>query len=293
MNTKVTMSAKNIKTMSKQMVKGRFWICALVLVLVSVGGDLPTYIVSSFASGQLANSLASLAGGILHSGLALGAANFFLAVFRKPNNANLDRVTEMMQYCIKACVMNLVNAFEVAIGGALFVIPGLVIAVRHSMASFILADNPEKGIMQCLSESNALMKGNGWHFIGLNLSYIGWFLLTAIPGSLYESACMQRVGSVIIPNFSGMTYEQIIEVMNEYIKAYSNAVNPLIAFALGLIPLLVMVYVNTSYAAFYDLANGNLFVQETGGYSANVNGGVSNPFDDDEDRETVDLDDEE
>ena len=45
------------------------------------------------------------------------------------------------------------------------------------MALFILAENPEKGILECITESRMMMKGNKWKYVGLVLSITIWLIL--------------------------------------------------------------------------------------------------------------------
>ena len=46
-------------------------------------------------------------------------------------------------------------------------IPGIIAGLRYSQAFFILAENPEKGIRQCVNESKVLMSGRLWEFFVL------------------------------------------------------------------------------------------------------------------------------
>ena len=63
----------------------------------------------------------------------------------------------------------------------LFVIPGIIAAYRYSMALYILLDHPEFGIMDCLRESKAITAGHKMELFKLDLSFLGWGLLTALP----------------------------------------------------------------------------------------------------------------
>lgn len=62
----------------------------------------------------------------------------------------------------------------------LFLIPGIIALMRYSQALYILAEDPSKGIRQCVNESKAMMKGHLWEYFVLNLSFIPWILLTYI-----------------------------------------------------------------------------------------------------------------
>lgn len=58
-----------------------------------------------------------------------------------------------------------------------FIVPGIIATYRYSQAVFILAENPEKGILQCIRESKEMMIGHKFEYFVLELSFILWFLL--------------------------------------------------------------------------------------------------------------------
>ncbi len=49
-----------------------------------------------------------------------------------------------------------------------------------SQAFFILAEDRSKSITECLSESAEMMKGYKWEFFVLELSFIGWWIVSAL-----------------------------------------------------------------------------------------------------------------
>ena len=79
------------------------------------------------------------------------------------------------------CIMMLI--FEL-LWSALLLIPGIIAGFRYSQALFILADNPDKGIMQCIRESKEMMKGHKFEYFVLNLSFILWDLLVIVTFGL-------------------------------------------------------------------------------------------------------------
>jgi uncharacterized membrane protein len=62
----------------------------------------------------------------------------------------------------------------------LFVVPGIIASFRYSQAYFILMENPEKGVLQCISESKIMMRGKKTDYFILSLSFIGWSFLSSI-----------------------------------------------------------------------------------------------------------------
>ncbi len=80
----------------------------------------------------------------------------------------------------KALAINLLSGLLVALGSILFLIPGIILLLRYSMAIYILIDDPTKGVIQCMRESGFLMRGNKWNYFKLNFSFILWYLLSSL-----------------------------------------------------------------------------------------------------------------
>ena len=59
--------------------------------------------------------------------------------------------------------------------------------VRHTgdvykrQALYLLLDHPEMGVTECIRESKRLMRGHKAELFILDLSFIGWALLSVIP----------------------------------------------------------------------------------------------------------------
>ena len=56
----------------------------------------------------------------------------------------------------------------------------LILSLMYSQSFFILCEDNDKGIVQCMKESAAIMKGHKWEFFILQLSFILWLILGAI-----------------------------------------------------------------------------------------------------------------
>ncbi|MBQ7840046.1 MAG: DUF975 family protein [Lachnospiraceae bacterium] len=72
-------------------------------------------------------------------------------------------------------------------------IPGIIAALRYSQAFYVLAENPDKGIRECVNESKELMRGRLWEYFVLELSFILWILLVCVTcgiAGLYVSPYM-------------------------------------------------------------------------------------------------------
>ena len=66
----------------------------------------------------------------------------------------------------------------------LLIIPGIIAAYRYSQAIFIMVEDPNKGIMQCIRESKEMMAGHKMEYFILELSFFFWMLLGGVTCGL-------------------------------------------------------------------------------------------------------------
>jgi len=62
----------------------------------------------------------------------------------------------------------------------LLIIPGIIKSYAYSMTYYIVNDNPEIGTNDAIELSMKMMKGNKMKLFLLDLSFIGWFLLSIL-----------------------------------------------------------------------------------------------------------------
>ncbi|MBE6628684.1 MAG: DUF975 family protein [Ruminococcaceae bacterium] len=85
---------------------------------------------------------------------------------------------------------------------------------RYSMAHFILAEYPEMRAVDVMRSSAAMMKGRKWRLFCLHVSFIGWFFVLAIGGTL---TCL--IG-LLVGIFPFLTY-----VLVSHAAFYDDAAN--------------------------------------------------------------------
>lgn len=64
--------------------------------------------------------------------------------------------------------------------GLLFIIPGIVKSYEYRMVPYILSENPGMSKDEALKASSKMMYGQKWRTFVLDLSFIGWNLLSAL-----------------------------------------------------------------------------------------------------------------
>ncbi len=62
----------------------------------------------------------------------------------------------------------------------LFVIPGIVKSYEYRMIPYLLADHPDMTYKQAFAESRRMMSGQKWRAFVLDLSFIGWDILSIL-----------------------------------------------------------------------------------------------------------------
>lgn len=62
----------------------------------------------------------------------------------------------------------------------LFIIPGIIKAYEYKMIPYLLAENPEMDAQAAFDRSKQMMLGNKWKAFVLDLSFIGWHILSAL-----------------------------------------------------------------------------------------------------------------
>lgn len=98
------------------------------------------------------------------------------------------------QYLLKAFALSLLIAIKTALWYCLFVIPGIVASYRYAMAPYLMAENPDMGIVEAIEESKAMMNGYKGDLFWLHLSFLGWALLSVFTlgiGNLWLNPYMR------------------------------------------------------------------------------------------------------
>ena len=124
---------------------------------------------------------------IFVSGFVMYAeARYFLGLVRKTTKADdfnslIDGVKEKP---LDQLVLGLLLTIFVALWSLLFVIPGIIMAYAYSMAAYVKVDHPEYSPIQAIRASAELMRGHKWQLFVLDLSFIGWYLLSFVTFGL-------------------------------------------------------------------------------------------------------------
>ncbi|WP_409336058.1 DUF975 family protein [Eubacterium sp. F2] len=202
-NRIVTESNRLIMNISRSELRGRFGLVMLAVFLyflltaqvrqffilfIPLGREtLNTAALGAYAkyaaSGLKVSSLASSYDLLTQGAFVSGLCGFLLMFFRQQSTDPVmvfSGFETPMRY-IKSLEIKIVRDVLTICGLMLFIVPGVIFAIRTSQANYLLMDDHSKTGMQCIRESWQLMRGNSMKFLGLVLSYLPWLLASALP----------------------------------------------------------------------------------------------------------------
>lgn len=260
-NIIITDPSKNLRALGRNAVAGKWKTAITAVIVFTICMQLPPAIFDSLFGINLGglygtqntynmeidmysniynsmpeySPLSGLYGILVTGAFTLGITLFFLAMFRKQLVSVGDMFLGFERFG-KALGLFLFQSLFIFLWTLLFVVPGIIAGIRYSQAFFILADDPTKGIRQCMNESKAMMKGNKAKYFCLSLSFIGWLILAAIPAGILGG----------IENSLGLT-------------GFASVIIGIIA---SLFTAPVLAYMYSSYAGFYEILAGHL-IKET------------------------------
>ena len=115
----------------------------------------------------------------LYNPLTVGMARFFHKNLYEP--ARVREVAYAYDHDYKKVVKTMfLREIYTFLWSLLFVIPGIVKSYEYRMVPYLLAEHPDLEPQAALAESKRLMKGNKWHAFGLDLSFLGWDILSVL-----------------------------------------------------------------------------------------------------------------
>ena len=200
-----------LKIRAKAAVKMYYWKMVLVAFILSMIGGGASSVGSSSASDNSAGSGASsMFEGInmqvamiaviivlvvvvialalsvfVFNVLEVGCRGFFSRSMTEDPELGLiaDGFTQNYWNCVKT---QFLKSLFIGLWSLLFVIPGVIKAYEYRMVPYLLAEHPEMSSGEIFARSKEMMQGNKWDTFVLDISFVGWVLLSGITlGILY------------------------------------------------------------------------------------------------------------
>ncbi len=98
----------------------------------------------------------------------------------KRNAIAVEDVFEGFSDFLGALAIYFLMILKVILWSLLLIIPGILKAMSYSMTFYIHIDRPELTASELLKESERLMQGHRWELFKLELSFLGWYVLTIL-----------------------------------------------------------------------------------------------------------------
>lgn len=109
----------------------------------------------------------------------VGCKNYLITNDRPDNSLKKIFVSFKENY-INAVFSLFIRDLYVFLWCLLFIIPGIVKSYEYRMVPYILAENPNMKRYEAFELSKKMMKGQKWNAFVLDLSFIGWFILSGL-----------------------------------------------------------------------------------------------------------------
>ena len=112
--------------------------------------------------------------------LGIGFTSFCLNAARGAA-AGFTNLFDAFENFIRLLLLQILISVFVFLWSLLLFVPGIIAAYRYSMAVFIMLDDPDKGPLECIRESKQMTYGHKGELFFLDLTFLGWYLLAALP----------------------------------------------------------------------------------------------------------------
>ena len=175
------MNTAELKANAKEQLRGK-WAVAIATVLVAnilIDSDVMYKVSEKFGLIGLSISC-SLISLFLGGVTSVGLCKFLLDMTTKREEPRFETLFSQFNIYLKTLGLNILITLSVCIGTILFIVPGIIVGLMFSQSYYILSEDPSKSITQCIKESVDMMNGHKWDLFYLELTFIGWWLLTAI-----------------------------------------------------------------------------------------------------------------
>ena len=192
--------ASDYRSMARRALKNFWWLAVGVTLLATVLGGGTSSFTVSFQNSDVSQyypeamrrfthvlvpvaSVLAMGQFVLRGSILIGHNRFCLKLV-DGEEARFEDLFSGFDIFGNAFVLNLLIALKVFAWSLLFVIPGIVAAYRYSMATYIMAENPNMQATEAIERSKALMDGRKGDLFCLDLSFIGWALLAVLTAGI-------------------------------------------------------------------------------------------------------------
>ena len=201
------MTRQDIKSWAKQKLKGKWYIVLGMILLANlIGGITATYTTEN----QGVNIAISIGGGILTFFMEIGLIKYMVN-FINDKEAKIELLFEKFKDWKQVILTYLLESVFVALWTLCLIIPGIIKGLGYSLVSYILADDSTIEPKDALKLSEEMMNGHKTELFALNLSFIGWHLLSILTLGILEIW--------VLPYQQTVTTKFLYDIKTNYEKA--------------------------------------------------------------------------
>ena len=166
-NYTLLITNKDLVEKTKPILKDSYLQVFACLLLASL---LPQIVLSLSPTNVLLNMVVVCVSAYIQIGIAL----YCLKIY-KGKNVGLETIFSRFNG-FKPILFVLIYTLIVFLGLILLVVPGIILGLMYSQVFFILADDPDIGVIEAFNLSSKMMKNNMWQFFMLNLEALLYFI---------------------------------------------------------------------------------------------------------------------
>ena len=174
------MNNSEIRNVTKEVLKGKYknvmlpFLLAILLIILSQSQDLYSYVYDAYGKTYMF-TIGSIAL-FIQGPISIGLATYSLAIANQ-KDYSYNQIFTGFKYFFKALFLFLLFNILFLIAFLCLIIPGIIIALMFFQIFYIIADDPETGVIEAFKKSASLMKNKKLQLFGLVMRYFGLFIL--------------------------------------------------------------------------------------------------------------------
>lgn len=172
-------SRKWLKENAKNQLKNNWGLAISAIIVSMLISLIPEILIYIDPESLTIATLVQIISLIITAPIAIGQCKLFINLSNN-DNPKFSDVWFGFRNILKALGVTLLVGIAVSIGTILFIIPGIIVSFMYSQVYYIMAQHPEMSVIEILKESSKIMKGHKMELFILELSFIGWIILTTI-----------------------------------------------------------------------------------------------------------------
>lgn len=178
------MTRKELKFNAKESLRGRWFKIILIILFTTVLLSLQSYYESyNEIRGGVGFELPgflSLVNILIYGFISTGLCKYLLNFINPMIDEDFGDIFSYGKYFFKLLGLHILITVLTFIGFLLLIIPGVIIIYAYSQSYYIMAENPELSITECMKKSRQLMNGHKGELFLLHLSFLGWIILAVL-----------------------------------------------------------------------------------------------------------------